>query len=665
MMLLNTSMLALLGVLAVPLLLHLIQPRRRREQPISTVRFLQEIQSSRVRVIRWRRWLLLAVRSLLLALLVFVFARPMLQADLPAAALREPVYHLILLDNSFSATLPADGEQAGVRVWDRIRKELQILLDQADEEDRFVIQTLSRPLSSAHSPMDAGQTSSLLEELEASSAAADLEGGLQRAAELVSAWPAHLRELHLFSDAAFELDLDSLNTSLPEDLRAFLHISSAASVNDRAVKELQLRTRLLRRGDPVEIEVQMAGEACEGELVMQIEGETLASAGLQEEQLPPLRFRLPAAGELQGELRTNGTDVPEDDLLRFSLLASEELRVSLATADAELSTLLRAALVPREEYEREFLLESLQLNELDRFGGDTEVLVLGLGGSLPAAAPSLIARAVAEGMGLMLVLESMPDLREANHLLAALQLPGALALERGPWRTEYVDLEHALYDGVMRRGEKPAPAMIHQRLQLASQAEMRTLVEAGGPLLLETRHGRGRILLLLASPLPEGSELAAAGLFAPTLSRGVRYLAAGANALRYWFCGEAGELEWRETGVSRLLLRGPAGEFLLRVPQEGAPLQLPPMATPGWYTLFADAEELARIPVNAAGEDLFRPVMPVERLEAVSHLSWRQGHNTKKLLLESRGGKEVWWPLLLLAIALLALESWLATGGRA
>ncbi len=665
MLVLNGPLLALLGVLAVPLVLHLIQPRRRREQKISTIRFLQEIQSSRVRVIRWRRWLLLAVRSLLLALLVLVFARPLLETELPATALREPVYHLLLLDNSFSSRLPAQKGVAGVSVWNRITEEAVVLLEQAGDEDRFVIQTLAAPLSAAHSPMNAEQARSLLQELQAAWSGAHLEQGLIRAAELVSAWPAHLRELHLFSDGALALDPDSLSASFPEDLRCFLHLSAAAKVNDRSVDQLHLRTRLLRHGDPVELELGMVGGACEGDLALQVEGETLASASLGEEQLPPLRFRLPAAGELRGELLLTGTDLADDDLVRFSLLAAEELRVTLALQDADLRTLLRAALVPRQEYSREFLLDELAPDELDRFGGDTQVLVTELGTQLPASAPGLVARAVEEGMGLLLVLDRMPDLREANRLLRELGLPEAAALEHGPWRTDHVELEHPLYSDVMRRGEQPAPALIQQRLVLGSQVQMRTLINAGGPLLLEAHHGRGRILLLLASPLQEGSELAASGLFAPTVSRGVRYLAAGANTLRAFFCGEAADFDWRDEAVSRLLLRGPAGEFLLRVPVEGAPLQLPPMSEPGWYTLVADGKEAAVIPMNPATADLAGQELDVDYLEAATKLKWRSGSDTNRLLHDARGGKEIWWPLLLLALALLALETWLATGGKA
>lgn len=72
----NTLMLAGMAALAIPILIHLLLKRKKKQVPFSTIRFfqLQDEQSSRRR--KLRNWLLLALRLLIVTLLVLAFARP-------------------------------------------------------------------------------------------------------------------------------------------------------------------------------------------------------------------------------------------------------------------------------------------------------------------------------------------------------------------------------------------------------------------------------------------------------------------------------------------------------------------------------------------------------------------------------------------------------------
>src|SRR3954470_3507338 len=101
---LSPFLLAGLGAIAVPIIVHLIQRERKRVIEFPSLMFVQKIPYQSVRRRRIRHWALLLMRALAIALIVAAFARPFFPASAAAAlaatgGAREAV---ILLDQSAS-----------------------------------------------------------------------------------------------------------------------------------------------------------------------------------------------------------------------------------------------------------------------------------------------------------------------------------------------------------------------------------------------------------------------------------------------------------------------------------------------------------------------------------------------------------------------------------
>ena len=73
----------LIGMLAaaIPILIHFLNLRKVERVEFSTLTFLKELQKSKIRRIKFKQWLLLALRILIIALLVLAFARPALKTS--------------------------------------------------------------------------------------------------------------------------------------------------------------------------------------------------------------------------------------------------------------------------------------------------------------------------------------------------------------------------------------------------------------------------------------------------------------------------------------------------------------------------------------------------------------------------------------------------------
>src|SRR5438093_3140025 len=98
----NVALLAGMGALAIPILIHLLLKRQKQRLRFSTIQFFvrQDEQASKRR--RLRNWLLLAVRLLLVTLLVLAFARPYLKSAQAAAGAQKPLNAVFVLDRSLS-----------------------------------------------------------------------------------------------------------------------------------------------------------------------------------------------------------------------------------------------------------------------------------------------------------------------------------------------------------------------------------------------------------------------------------------------------------------------------------------------------------------------------------------------------------------------------------
>src|SRR5580765_3107443 len=100
---LSPFLLAGLGAIAVPVLVHLIQRERKRVIEFPSLMFVQKIPYQSVRRRRIRHWFLLLMRAAAIALLCAAFARPFLpQGAAAAVAMGGSREVVIVLDQSAS-----------------------------------------------------------------------------------------------------------------------------------------------------------------------------------------------------------------------------------------------------------------------------------------------------------------------------------------------------------------------------------------------------------------------------------------------------------------------------------------------------------------------------------------------------------------------------------
>ncbi len=136
--------LVLFGLLAasIPVLIHLLNLRKLKRIDFSTLAFLKELQKNKIRKIKIKQLLLLALRIMIILFIVLAFARPTLKGisigGMSSAAKTTAVF---ILDNTFSMSV-VDNNGSYLN---QAKETIKELLSQLQEGDEASLILLSNP----------------------------------------------------------------------------------------------------------------------------------------------------------------------------------------------------------------------------------------------------------------------------------------------------------------------------------------------------------------------------------------------------------------------------------------------------------------------------------------------------------------------------------------
>lgn len=197
----NLAMLGWLAAAAAPLVIHLWNRRKFRETRWAAVAFLLAAMRKNARRIQIQQWLLLAVRTAIIALVVLAVAEPYGERLAAGTSSATPTHKVLVLDGSFSmAYRPQDGS-----LWQQARKLAAELVTGSGSGDVFtVIELGARPRTVLdREPIDRAAVAARIEALPQTHGRADLPAGLtlvQQALQRQQGDRIERQEVYFFTD---------------------------------------------------------------------------------------------------------------------------------------------------------------------------------------------------------------------------------------------------------------------------------------------------------------------------------------------------------------------------------------------------------------------------------------------------------------------------------
>ncbi len=690
---LNPAVLYALVAAGIPLLIHLLNRRKFKRVPFSTITFLKRLERKQMRNLRLRQWLLLLLRTLIVICIVIAFARPTLSEGQPAVlSQRSNIEAVVVLDNSLSLN---ESRVTGTLL-EEARQAITALEEVFREGDRVTVLQATIPQETLvkQEPFRSDLWTRVLQQIQPNYLKSDLSLAIRAGVEQLSRSIYPLRELYVISDfqrSALDLDLlEALPETEGENIRIFLLPLGGGEAENLSVDSVAVQNQLIEVNQPLRIRAVIHNHHPRKYLnsltSLVLNGNRYAQQNISlapgEARAVEFQVTMTEDGFIEGMVETESDALLEDNRRYFNFFVPRQLKILHLVPDRQFASYLPIILKPAIE-------KGIFEHQLDAAGSwsgynfrDYDVIILESLNQFPETLLQRLQSFSEEGGGVLIFpgenispphYQSMLNKFGLGKLAGQFGRPGQaetfLTLQRANW-------EHPVFEGLLEKQDqkKLAPVEVYAgyRLRAAPGADVLINLSDGSPFLLQSGAKKGAVFFMASQLSPSWSELPYKGLVVPLIYRLVYYsgtrkihdrlsLRTGAP-YRQRFSRLAAPFEFIWKGRSDIEVR-----LSPRFQGVNLILEYDDTRLPGNYRVYHNRQLLNIVSVNPwAEESLPARISPAELQDVLPRAAWFDDlNNLAELVKQSRFGKELWKYFLIAALILLALEMMAArTGGK-
>ena len=530
---------------SVPLLLHLMQNKRKEQLPFPTIRFLKLAEKHSSRKIRLENFLLWLLRTLIMALLGMAFAMPMIRRsglDWLGDAPRDVA---IVLDASYSMSYRTERGA----VWDRAIEAAAAVIDGLTDKDRFCIYLArEQPEALVAEPVANKQEGvSRLRALQPGTGSSRLGPAIASAMKaLLKADASREREIHIVTDnqAVPWQSLASEKVEIDKKTAVFVSLLGVHAPENAGVASVELQPPVARKGAEVKVIAKLlrSGTAADTVATLFLDekeaGRRSIKAGDPEAAAPSFSLPPLEVGIHTARVQTPDDSLVIDDAFHFLIRVQDEMP-SLAVGSESDTLFLRTAL--RTGFGRPTAVVAMKPEQLTDKPLSPYACIF-LCNALPLSGQAIAALEAYVKTGGVLVI--FPGIGAKPDAYATWNcLPGIpSAIEELPLsqrnRTLTWDQPQHLLVRTLREGVAVPALAIRRRLAWAKTHESAQRIVSMGanqPFLLERAFGDGRVLMFAVSADRTWSDFPLSPFFLPLLLQCADYGAGvGAKSPFVW-----------------------------------------------------------------------------------------------------------------------------------
>lgn len=542
---------ALLAV-AIPIIIHLLNLKKPERVSFSTLSFFRELQKSTIRRLKIKRLLLLAIRTAMIILLSMALARPFLNPTGFSFSSNTPVLYALLIDNGIGMSrIDANGPYIN-----QAREVALGIVQNGRSNDRYLIYNthgeLIRP-----GIMDADQATGVIESLDIAEKGAFRN---ERWLSLVSAmdsWIGESRVLFRITSnnvASLEAGNLTLDESITSRTQVNYVIIGNADGSNIVVSGLRTTGTSAGVGRPLELEVEVTnlGNQTASNQFISLESEGKL-AGQYQSTIEPgetasFYFEIipDKQGDITGRVILEGDLFPADNIHYFSISVPESRQILMISEDERTASYLSAVLTAAEQLQGQIRITEIlvrEYSELSDLNAYNTVVLNGVS-RVPDDLQDQLVRFVQSGKGLVFYPSQTGDIPSYNRFLSRLNageitgLMGDYGSFQSVTRVDRIREGHPIIDDIFDKQlnedvRVTLPSIYYyfrHMITTSSQGVpiLRTALEDA--ILSEFRFGSGRVLVSALGTDPGWSAFPGSTLFAPIFYRTVLYASAAGSA---------------------------------------------------------------------------------------------------------------------------------------
>ena len=372
MIFLNPAILFGLLAASIPVIIHLFNLRKLKKIEFSTLTFLKELQKNKIRKIKLKQWILLALRVLIILFVVMAFARPALQSiQIGGTTSAAKTTAIFILDDTFSMAVV---DQKG-SYFNQSKEIIKQVLSQLQEGDEVGLILVSNPQGENKLTSNLSEFVKNIDQLDLSFASGDLNSAITKASQVISESKNFNKEIYVLSDfQKNKITKENLNSDLSEllneSIRLYSFDLSDKDVFNLSVDELKINNQIFEKDKPVSFSVTITNNS------KQDVNSAVVSLFLNDERSAQKSFDVNAGQstivEIEATPKSTGfidvvaeieTDEIEQDNKRFaSLYIPEKISVGLFSENPNDLTFVGLAL--QTAGEGKYQIERKNVNQL-------------------------------------------------------------------------------------------------------------------------------------------------------------------------------------------------------------------------------------------------------------------------------------------------------------
>ncbi len=688
--------LILIAAAAIPLIIHLMQRYRARVVGFSSVDLLMGAERRTIRWIRLRQLLLLLLRIVIILLVVLALTHPLVQGLLPGGIEAHlPTSVVMIVDNSMSM----DWSDNGKSLLDQSLERARQVMDELNDNDRCALLVLQEPGEAPLKVEGREEIARALSETRSIPVSPDLSRMIGLALDELRKMPGPGREIHVYTDLqanAFDLGgraggkvgekFSAEGLEPGDDIRLVILTERDAEVWNRAITGLAMEAAPISPEGTVYLEVELVEQGSPSTPAVFYLRVELEGGGNYIREVPldgsgqgtlriPIRSR--PGDTVRGLVEIDPDPLDMDNRRYFTVHLPERPRVWYVPdreSPSPLGTALRVLGGESGSIDLERKFPDIDLDYRD------VIIVESPRRELMKSLVPILSRGIHEGSIILIPPGSESDVRHLNGVLGMLGLPDRYLDPIGAGMGDYVRIEgwSSMTGGVDRfiqeygedllgvrffryysiHGEKTDPGCRIETIDF----------ETGSPWLVMKTRGKGWHLLFSSGFGGEWNEFHRHPLFVPFIDTLLRDIVARGRLIFADFTpGSQAEVDL--PGVvegTEVDLIGPGGERR-RVFSDGRRAGFKAGAVAGNYRLEVLDEEVAGFSVNPDGRESVLDELTVEDIRTatggMTPTIVRAGAEFGEKILVERGGRDIGWELLALALLLLIVEGAVANRG--
>lgn len=686
----------LFGLLAasIPILIHLLNLRKLKKIEFSSLQFLKELQRNKIRRIKLKQWLLLALRVSIILFLVLAFARPTIKgvaiAGITSSAKTTAVF---ILDDSFSMDF-IDTKGSYFNQAKSIAIELIKQLQDGDEV--ALILTSNNDNKEIIPTKNLNDLIKTIDELKISYITNSLNNFLIKAANIIDKSQNYNKEIYIISDfqkSTFNINnsISDLSELLNDKVKIYTIKFGGENFTNLGIDDFKLNTQIFEQGKIIStsaIVTNYSEHSLNNVIVsLFINGERTSQKSISLEHGKSseviLETTLKNSGHQELMAFLEDDNIIEDNKRFINLNIPDKLPIIIFYDNLDDLRFIKLALASSQNQSK-IIIDEKRLNQINSIDLNKYKAIFIIGSEEYKNSEKL-KNYISNGGGVFLMPGSNSSFNNFKTLCSFLSLPSPQTLiELDTKKKSFItfneiDFQHPIFNDFFnaqdnfqkKENQKIESPEIISYFRILTEGKGKSIINLSdnSSFLSEYKIDKGKVLLLNISPTLKHSDFPLKSLFVPLIYKSVFYLSSENQNENQIIAGEPINLD---------LSKYPTGQIKVVKPDKNEEI-INTNNSNNFYT-YTQTDELGIYKFYSQNElkDIFtinhnKLESNLENLSAKDfenyltqinfkgkYIVLNKDRNISEEITQARFGSELWKMFLIIAFILALLEMFIA-----